>query len=95
MSEHVKVDRNGGVLAITLNRPDRRNAITVAMYAALADAIEGAAGDPAFGSSPSVARARISPPATISPTFSPPAARRRTKSRSGACCGRWLPAKPR
>jgi len=46
MSEHVKVDRNGGVLVITLNRPDRRNAITVAMYAALADAIEGAAGDP-------------------------------------------------
>ena len=33
------------VLAITLARPDRRNAITVAMYAALADAIEGAAGD--------------------------------------------------
>ena len=29
-----------------LNRPERRNAITVAMYAALADAIEGAASDP-------------------------------------------------
>jgi len=45
MSEHVRVERLGGVLAITLNRPDRRNAITVAMYAALADAIESAAGD--------------------------------------------------
>jgi len=45
MSEHVRVERSGGVLAITLNRPDRRNAITVAMYAALADAIESAAGD--------------------------------------------------
>jgi enoyl-CoA hydratase/carnithine racemase len=45
MSEHVKVDRKGGVLAITLDRPERRNAITVAMYSALADAIEGAAGD--------------------------------------------------
>src|SRR6059058_4399160 len=42
MSEHVRVDRSGGVLAITLNRPERRNAITVAMYAALADAIAGA-----------------------------------------------------
>src|SRR3954447_3520046 len=42
MSEHVRVDRSGGVLAITLNRPDRRNAITVAMYGALADAIAGA-----------------------------------------------------
>jgi enoyl-CoA hydratase/carnithine racemase len=47
MSEHVRVERNGGVLAITLARPDRRNAITVAMYAALADAIEGAAGNDA------------------------------------------------
>lgn len=45
MTDHVKVERNGPVLAITLARPDRRNAITVAMYAALADAIEGAAGD--------------------------------------------------
>src|SRR5437763_4939923 len=45
MSEHVRVERSGGVLAITLARPERRNAITVAMYAALADAIEGAAED--------------------------------------------------
>jgi enoyl-CoA hydratase/carnithine racemase len=45
MSEHVRLERNGDVLAITLARPERRNAITVAMYAALADAIEGAAGD--------------------------------------------------
>ena len=42
MSEHVRVERDGAVLAITLNRPERRNAITVAMYAALADAIAGA-----------------------------------------------------
>src|SRR6476469_6419357 len=47
MSEHVRVEKSGGVLAITLARPERRNAITVAMYAALADAIEQAAGDPA------------------------------------------------
>jgi enoyl-CoA hydratase/carnithine racemase len=45
MSEHVRVERDGAVLAITLARPDRRNAITVAMYAALADAIESVAGD--------------------------------------------------
>ena len=45
MSDHVRVERDGPLLAITLNRPDRRNAITVAMYAALADAIESAAGD--------------------------------------------------
>src|SRR4051794_12831005 len=45
MSEHVRVEKSGGVLAITLARPERRNAITVAMYAALADAVENAAGD--------------------------------------------------
>jgi enoyl-CoA hydratase/carnithine racemase len=42
MSEHVRVERGSGVLAITLNRPERRNAITVAMYGVLADAIAGA-----------------------------------------------------
>jgi len=42
MSEHVRVEKNGGVMAITLARPQRRNAITVAMYGALADAIAGA-----------------------------------------------------
>jgi enoyl-CoA hydratase/carnithine racemase len=47
MSEHVRVERNGDALAITLARPERRNAITVAMYAALADAIEQAAADEA------------------------------------------------
>lgn len=45
MTEHVQVQRSGDVLAITLARPDRRNAITVAMYAGLADAFEQAAGD--------------------------------------------------
>jgi enoyl-CoA hydratase/carnithine racemase len=44
MDEHVRVERSSGVLAITLNRPERRNAITIAMYAALADSIESAAG---------------------------------------------------
>jgi enoyl-CoA hydratase/carnithine racemase len=45
VSEHVRIERSGGVLAITLARPERRNAITVAMYAALAETIESAASD--------------------------------------------------
>jgi enoyl-CoA hydratase/carnithine racemase len=45
MSKHILVDRSDAVLAITLARPERRNAITVAMYAALADAIEQASSD--------------------------------------------------
>jgi enoyl-CoA hydratase/carnithine racemase len=45
MNDHVRVERDGAVLAITLARPERRNAITVAMYAALADAIGDASKD--------------------------------------------------
>ena len=48
MDAHVLVERDGGVLSIMLARPERRNAITVAMYAALADAVESAAGDPSI-----------------------------------------------
>jgi enoyl-CoA hydratase/carnithine racemase len=45
MSEHVQVERGEGVLAIALARPERRNAITVDMYGALADALEEAGAD--------------------------------------------------
>ena len=45
MSEHILTERRGALLSLTLARAQRRNAITVAMYAALADAIEGAAHD--------------------------------------------------
>ncbi len=47
MSEHILIERRDAVLSLTFARPERRNAITVAMYAALADAIEGVASDPA------------------------------------------------
>lgn len=36
-----------GVLTLRLNRPEKKNALTQAMYADLADAIHAAAGDPA------------------------------------------------
>ena len=45
MSDHVEVRREGHVLSIVLNRPERRNALTVAMYAALADAVRSASED--------------------------------------------------
>ena len=45
MSESVRIDIADGVLSIALARPERRNAITVAMYAAFADALESAAVD--------------------------------------------------
>lgn len=46
MTEHVLVERRGPHLRLFLNRAERRNAITVAMYAALADAITAAQDDP-------------------------------------------------
>ncbi len=49
MSEHIRVARAHGVLTITLARPDKKNAITQAMYAALSDAVEGARDDAALG----------------------------------------------
>lgn len=36
-----------GILVLSLNRPEKKNAITQAMYAALAEAVSGAAADPA------------------------------------------------
>lgn len=39
------VSADGPVAALRLNRPDKKNAITSAMYGALADALEAAAGD--------------------------------------------------
>lgn len=48
MSDHVRIERThgGAVLAVTLARPAQRNAITVAMYAAMADAVEQANAEP-------------------------------------------------
>lgn len=46
MTEHLIRERRGAHLRLSLNRPERRNAITVTMYAALADAIVAAQDDP-------------------------------------------------
>ena len=43
----ILVNTEAGVMTLTLNRVERKNSITVAMYAALADALEAAAGDAA------------------------------------------------
>jgi len=44
----ILVSRNNGVLAIEFNRPDKKNAITSAMYQAMADALAEAEGDSAI-----------------------------------------------
>ncbi len=47
MSEHIIIEQTGGVLWLTLNRPEKKNALTDAMYGALADAMAAAENDPA------------------------------------------------
>jgi enoyl-CoA hydratase/carnithine racemase len=46
MTEHVKISREGGVLELTFNRPEKKNAITGAMYEAMGGAIAKADSDP-------------------------------------------------
>src|SRR5690349_11991097 len=46
MTEHIKIEKNDGILTLTMARPDKKNALTNEMYGALADAIQGAETDP-------------------------------------------------
>ena len=46
MTEHVRIENNDGILTLTLARPDKKNALTDAMYGKLADTIEAAELDP-------------------------------------------------
>lgn len=39
MTEHIQVTNAAGVLTLTLARADKKNALTDAMYGALADAL--------------------------------------------------------
>jgi enoyl-CoA hydratase/carnithine racemase len=45
MTDYVRSETSGGVLTLTLNRPEKKNALTGAMYQSLGDAIDRAAGD--------------------------------------------------
>ena len=47
MTERIKIEKSDGILSLTMARPDKKNALTNAMYAALADAMEAAETDPA------------------------------------------------
>jgi len=49
MTDHIGIIRRGGVLAIRMNRPDKKNALTSAMYGAMAEALRSADGDGSVG----------------------------------------------
>lgn len=42
MTDHILIEKSGGVLTLTMNRPEKKNALTRAMYQALGDAIDQA-----------------------------------------------------
>lgn len=46
MSEHIVVERRGAVQLIRMNRPDKKNALTRAMYAAMTGALTAGDADP-------------------------------------------------
>lgn len=45
MTEHIKIENSDGVLTLTMARSDKKNALTNAMYGALADSLEAAETD--------------------------------------------------
>ena len=47
MTDHLRVTRDGSVAVLTIDRPDKRNAMTVGMWAALPDVLAPLADDPA------------------------------------------------
>jgi len=46
VAAHILVDKAGGVLTLTLNRPEKKNALTRAMYRTISDTLDGAGEDP-------------------------------------------------
>lgn len=46
MSEHIRIERDGAVLTIAIARPEKKNALTGAMYLALVQAFDQADADP-------------------------------------------------
>ena len=47
MTEHIKIERKDNILTLTFARPDKKNALTNAMYGVLADQLVAAETDPA------------------------------------------------
>lgn len=46
MSEYLHIERDGGLLTLRMHRPDKKNALTRAMYAGMAEVLDQAAADP-------------------------------------------------
>ena len=69
MTEHVQVSTENGVMRMTLNRPEKKNALTRAMYAAMTDALEQAAREEQVRVVVLTGSGAATAPATTSPIF--------------------------
>jgi enoyl-CoA hydratase/carnithine racemase len=49
MTDHVDITKADGVLTIRMNRPEKKNALTAAMYGAMAEALAASDSDPGIG----------------------------------------------
>lgn len=47
MADHILISTSGNITTLQLNRPEKKNALTAAMYQALADGLNAAEADPA------------------------------------------------
>ena len=71
MSGGLKVGRDGAVLTLTLDRPDRRNALDIATYAALTEQLALASADQTLaaviltGAGAHFSRTKIPKPPTV------------------------------
>jgi enoyl-CoA hydratase/carnithine racemase len=45
VSEHIKIEKSNGILTLVMARPEKTNALTDAMYKAMADALEASNDD--------------------------------------------------
>lgn len=66
MTDHVTVNDHDATRIITMRRPDKKNALSPAMYRAMGKAIDGAQQDPAIRCLIVTGSAGSSLPATIS-----------------------------
>ena len=70
MTDAIQFERERGLLTLRLNRPDKKNALTRAMYSHLAEALKQADTDPEINAVLITGSPSASPLATTSPTSS-------------------------
>lgn len=95
MTDHIIVGRHGAVQVIRMNRADKKNALTRAMYAAMAAALVEADADPQVRATVFFGLPAHFRPATTLPISSPSPPAAKVAARYGTSCWRWRDRKSR